>query len=204
MSTRIRLKRKGRRKQTHFRIVVVDKRRPRDGAIIEDLGYYNPLTEPADIKIDKEKALDWLQKGAQPSDTVHNIMQKEGIALEYHLIKNNVDEETRNIEMQKWELANKAKAEKKKKEKTEKEEQKQAKAKEQEEAKEAAAEQQKEEKADKEETEEEVDKAEAEQESKEKEAAATSEEEEEKPSKEEEQDSAKKDEEASDKDTEKE
>lgn len=120
MSTRIRLKRKGRKKQSHFRIVVVDQRRPRDGAIIEDIGYYNPLTDPAEIKIDKEKALDWLQKGAQPSDTVHNIMQQEGIALEFHLIKNNVDEETRNIEMQKWELSNKAKAEKKEKEKEEK------------------------------------------------------------------------------------
>ena len=112
MSTRIRLKRKGRKKQAHFRIVVVDKRRPRDGSVIEDIGYYNPLTDPADIKIDKEKALEWLEKGAQPSDTVKNIMQKEGIALEYHLIKNDVDEETRNIEMQKWELAKKAKAQK--------------------------------------------------------------------------------------------
>jgi len=112
LSTRIRLKRKGRKKQAHFRIVVVDKRRPRDGSVIEDIGYYNPLTDPADIKIDKEKALEWLEKGAQPSDTVKNIMQKEGIALEYHLIKNDVDEETRNIEMQKWELAKKAKAQK--------------------------------------------------------------------------------------------
>ncbi|HMA63174.1 MAG TPA: 30S ribosomal protein S16 [bacterium] len=112
MSTRIRLKRKGRRKQSHFRIVVVDKRRPRDGSVIEDIGYYNPLTEPAEIKIDHEKALEWLKKGAQPSDTVHNIMQKEGIALQHHLDKNYTDEEAKNIERQKWELSKKARAEK--------------------------------------------------------------------------------------------
>ena len=107
MATRIRLKRKGRRKQSHFSIVVMHKGKPRDADSIDQLGYYNPLKEPSEIKIDKEKALEWLQKGAQPSDTVHNLFQKEGIALEYHLLKNDVDEETRNVELQKWELAQK-------------------------------------------------------------------------------------------------
>lgn len=76
---RIRLRRVGRRKRPSYRIVVVDSRAPRDGAYIESLGHYDPLTEPATIKIDAEKALSWLQRGAQPSETTAKLMARMGI-----------------------------------------------------------------------------------------------------------------------------
>jgi len=79
MAVRIRLKRTGAKKAPHYRVVVADSRSPRDGRFIEELGYYNPVAEPAVIKIDEEKAMAWLQKGAQPSDTVKSLFKKAGI-----------------------------------------------------------------------------------------------------------------------------
>ena len=79
MAVRIRLKRTGAKKAPHYRVVVADSRSPRDGRFIEELGYYNPVADPAVIKIDEEKALAWLQKGAQPSDTVKSLFKKAGI-----------------------------------------------------------------------------------------------------------------------------
>ncbi len=79
MAVRIRLKRTGAKKAPHYRVVVADSRAPRDGRFIEELGYYNPIANPAVIKIDEEKALAWLQKGAQPSDTVRTLFKKAGI-----------------------------------------------------------------------------------------------------------------------------
>ena len=110
MSVKIRLFRVGRKKKSIYRIVVIDSRKRRDGRYLDKIGFYDPLKNPAEVRIDKEKALQWLDKGAQPSDTVFNLFQKEGIALEYHLIKNNVSEEARHIELQKWELSKKEKA----------------------------------------------------------------------------------------------
>lgn len=107
MAVRIRLFRMGRKKRPFYRIVVMDSRVRRDGRYLDKVGYYNPITKPATVQIDKEKVLDWLKKGAEPSKTVFNLLQKEGIALEWHLIRNKVSEETRNIELQKWELAKK-------------------------------------------------------------------------------------------------
>ncbi len=97
----------GRKKRPMYRIVVMDSKKPRDGEYIEKIGLYNPLTDPATVEVDKAKALDWMSKGAIPTDTVYNIFQKEGIILENHLNKNVSDEKARNIEMQKWELAKK-------------------------------------------------------------------------------------------------
>jgi len=79
MAVRIRLKRMGAKKRPFYRVVVADSRFPRDGRFIEEIGYYNPLTEPAQIKIDSAKALKWLSKGAKPSETVKSLFFKEGI-----------------------------------------------------------------------------------------------------------------------------
>ncbi|WDF83698.1 30S ribosomal protein S16 [Lacticaseibacillus pabuli] len=84
MSVKIRLKRMGSKKNPFYRIVVADSRSPRDGRFIEQLGYYSPLTEPVTIKLDNDATLAWLQKGAQPSDTVRTILSTEGIMKKYH------------------------------------------------------------------------------------------------------------------------
>ena len=79
MSVKIRLRRMGAKKAPFYRLVVADSRSPRDGKFIEEIGYYNPITEPAEIKIDAEKAKKWLDNGAQPSDTVRSLFKKSGI-----------------------------------------------------------------------------------------------------------------------------
>jgi len=79
MSVKIRLRRMGAKKAPFYRLVVADSRSPRDGKFIEEIGYYNPITEPAEIKIDAEKAKKWLANGAQPSDTVRSLLKKSGI-----------------------------------------------------------------------------------------------------------------------------
>lgn len=79
MAVKIRLRRMGAKKAPFYRVVVADSRYPRDGRFIEEIGYYNPMTEPAEIKIDSEKAKKWISNGAQPTDTVKVILKKEGI-----------------------------------------------------------------------------------------------------------------------------
>ena len=79
MSVKIRLRRMGAKKAPFYRIVVADSRYPRDGRFIEEIGYYNPLTNPVDIKIDSEKANKWLSNGAQPTETVKSLLKKSGI-----------------------------------------------------------------------------------------------------------------------------
>jgi len=69
----------GAKKRPFYRIVVADSRSPRDGRVIEEIGYYNPIAEPADIKVDADKARAWLSTGAQPSDTVKDLLKKQGI-----------------------------------------------------------------------------------------------------------------------------
>jgi small subunit ribosomal protein S16 len=76
---KIRLRRMGRRNRPFYRVVVADIRSPRDGKFIEIIGHYNPLTDPATVSIDEEKALKWLRYGAQPSDTVRSLLSKLGI-----------------------------------------------------------------------------------------------------------------------------
>jgi small subunit ribosomal protein S16 len=75
LSVKIRLTRVGSKKQPYYRIVVADSKSPRDGRFIENIGTYDPKTEPSNIALDKEKALDWLKKGAQPSNTVKKIFE---------------------------------------------------------------------------------------------------------------------------------
>jgi len=69
----------GAKKAPFYRIVVADSRYPRDGRFIEEIGYYNPLKDPAEIKVDEEKAKQWISNGAQPTDTVRAILKKSGI-----------------------------------------------------------------------------------------------------------------------------
>ncbi len=77
---KIRLRRMGAHKKPFYRIVVADSRAPRDGKFIEEIGYYDPMKEPAEIKIDEEKAKKWLSTGAQPTDTVKSLFKRNGIA----------------------------------------------------------------------------------------------------------------------------
>lgn len=79
MAVKIRLRRMGAKKAPFYRVIVADSRSPRDGRFIEEIGYYNPITEPADVKIDEEKAIKWLKTGAQPSDPVKKLFKKAGI-----------------------------------------------------------------------------------------------------------------------------
>ncbi len=87
MAVKIRLQRKGRKKQPYYQIVIADARSPRDGKFIERLGFYNPMTKPATIEIDRDKAYDWLQKGAQPTDTVRAILKFKGVMYKKHLMR---------------------------------------------------------------------------------------------------------------------
>lgn len=83
MAVKIRLKRMGSKKTPFYRIVVADSRSPRDGRIIESIGFYDSTVQPATVKIDEEKALSWMAKGAQPTDTVKNLFSKDGIMKKY-------------------------------------------------------------------------------------------------------------------------
>ncbi|AMC93260.1 30S ribosomal protein S16 [Erysipelothrix larvae] len=84
MAVKLRLRRSGSKKRPFYRIVAADSRAPRDGRFIEIIGHYNPLTVPAEVKVDEELALKWLREGAQPSDTVRNILSKAGIMTRFH------------------------------------------------------------------------------------------------------------------------
>ena len=79
MAVKMRLRRLGAKKAPFYRVVVADSRFPRDGRFIEEIGYYNPMTNPAEIKIDAEKAKKWIANGAQPTETVKSLLKKSGI-----------------------------------------------------------------------------------------------------------------------------
>ena len=87
MAVKIRLKRMGAKKAPFYRVVVADSRSPRDGRFIDTIGTYNPLTTPAEIKINEESAIKWLNNGAIPTDTVKNLFSKAGIMEKYHNLK---------------------------------------------------------------------------------------------------------------------
>ncbi len=86
MPVKIRLARRGKKRYAFYHIVVADSRAPRDGRFIEKIGYYNPNTNPATIELDFDKALDWLQKGAQPTETVRAILSYRGVLMKKHLL----------------------------------------------------------------------------------------------------------------------
>ena len=99
MAVRIRLQRKGAKHMAFFRIVAADSRSPRDGRFIEQLGYYDPLRDPPEIRVETEKVIDWLSKGAQPSETVESLLRRIGIMQTWHEMKRGKTlDELRHIE----------------------------------------------------------------------------------------------------------
>ncbi|QDI90544.1 30S ribosomal protein S16 [Salicibibacter halophilus] len=88
MATKIRLKRMGSKKKPFYRVVVAESSAPRDGRFIEEIGTYNPLSEPSDFQVNEEKALKWMLEGAKPSDTVRNLFTTRGLMEKLHQTKN--------------------------------------------------------------------------------------------------------------------
>jgi len=118
MAVKIRLARKGRKKLAYYHIVVADSRSPRDGRYIEKIGTYNPVTNPATIELDFDKALGWLQNGALPTDTCRAILSYKGVLMKKHLMegvkKGAFDEAEANRRFDEWMKQNEAKIEAKK------------------------------------------------------------------------------------------
>ena len=106
MATKLRLQRRGRKNYPFYQIIVADSRAPRDGRSIERIGSYNPNTNPATITLDFDRALYWLQTGAEPSDTVRNILSNEGVLMKKHLLggvaKGAFSEEEANRKYEEW------------------------------------------------------------------------------------------------------
>ena len=84
MAVKLRLKRMGTKKRPFYRVIAADSRSPRDGKFIETVGTYNPIVEPAEIKVNNEIALKWLNNGAQPTDTVRDLLKKAGVMQAFH------------------------------------------------------------------------------------------------------------------------
>ncbi len=118
MAVKIRLARKGRKKLAFYHIVVADSRSPRDGRYIEKIGSYNPLTNPATIELDFDKAVSWLQNGALPTDTCRAILSYKGVLMKKHLLegvkKGAFDEAEATKRFEEWIKQNEAKIEAKK------------------------------------------------------------------------------------------
>jgi len=118
MAVKIRLARKGRKKLAFYHIVVADSRSPRDGRYIEKIGSYNPITNPATIELDSDKALGWLQNGALPTDTCRAILSYKGVLMKKHLLegvkKGAFDEAEALRRFEEWTKQNEAKIEAKK------------------------------------------------------------------------------------------
>lgn len=106
MAVKIRLQRHGSKKRPFYFIVIADARAPRDGKFIQKIGTYNPLTVPATILLDRQKALEWLHKGAQPTDTVRRILSFKGVLFLKHLLRGVklglFDEATAMVKFQAW------------------------------------------------------------------------------------------------------
>ena len=104
MATKIRLKRIGRRNRPFYRMVVMDSRKRRDGAAIEELGWYNPIDTVHSFDLKEGKILNWLQEGAQTTEAAHKLLRRAGIAHKWHLIKQGLEDSEIEKEMKKWEL----------------------------------------------------------------------------------------------------
>ncbi len=118
MAVKIRLARRGRKKKAYYHIVVADSRSPRDGRYIEKIGIYNPLTNPATIELDFDKALGWLQNGALPTETCRAILSYRGVLIKKHLLegvkKGAFDDTEATRRFEEWMKQNEAKIEAKK------------------------------------------------------------------------------------------
>lgn len=118
MAVKIRLARRGRKKLARFDVVVADARSPRDGKFIEKIGTYDPLTVPATIKLDEDKAFNWLMNGAQPSETVKQMLSYRGVMMRKHLqigvVKGAITQEQADAKLAEWKKVKEAKIESKK------------------------------------------------------------------------------------------
>ncbi len=118
MPVKIRLQRHGRKRYAYYHIVVADSRAPRDGRFIERLGSYNPNTNPATIQLDFDKAVNWLNNGAQPTDTVRQVLSTEGVLMKKHLMdgvkKGAFDAAEADIRFGKWQAEKATKVQAKK------------------------------------------------------------------------------------------
>ena len=104
MATKIRLKRIGRRNRPFYRMVVMDSRSRRDGAAIEELGWYNPIDVEHSFSLNEERIIQWLKNGAQTTDAAHKLLRRAGIAHKWHLINQGLNDSQLEKEMQKWNL----------------------------------------------------------------------------------------------------
>lgn len=104
MATKIRLKRIGRRNRPFYRLIVIDSRKQRDGAAIEEVGWYNPIDDGHSYDLKGDRILHWLGQGAVPTNAAHKLMRRAGIAHRWHLIQQGMDEAEIDKEMKKWEL----------------------------------------------------------------------------------------------------
>ena len=124
MATKMRLQRFGKKGQAYFHIVIADGRAPRDGRFIEKIGIYNPITRPADIQLDFDRALYWVKTGAQPTETVESILKYTGVAYMHHLLKGvtkgAMTEEQAMAKFEEWKTVKSGKIESAKKEITQK------------------------------------------------------------------------------------
>lgn len=128
MPVKLRLRRMGKKKQPVYKVVAADSRSPRDGKFLEDVGLYNPLTKPHTVDLKEDRVYYWLDKGAQPTDTVKSLLKQKGITLKRELKRKGLNEEQINSEMENWQKIREAKAasksSKKKSKKSEKSEKK--------------------------------------------------------------------------------
>ncbi|MHB8906093.1 MAG: 30S ribosomal protein S16 [Melioribacteraceae bacterium] len=108
MAVKLRLRRMGKKKQPIYKVVAADARSPRDGKFIEAIGLYNPKTDPATVEIKEARAIYWLGVGAQPTDTVKNLLSHQGITLKRELMKQGLSEEQITLKMDEWKKLNEA------------------------------------------------------------------------------------------------
>jgi small subunit ribosomal protein S16 len=110
LSVRLRLRRMGKKKQPIYKVVAADSRSPRDGKFLEAVGLYNPLTKPHTVEIKEDRVLYWLDKGAQPSDTVKSLLRQKGITLKRELSRRGLSTEQIDSEMENWSKMREAKS----------------------------------------------------------------------------------------------
>lgn len=110
MAVKLRLRRMGKKKQPIYKVVAADSRAPRDGKFLEAIGLYNPLTNPHTLNINEERAMYWLNVGAQPTDTVKSLLRQKGIILKRELVRKGLSEDKVATELENWEKLREAKA----------------------------------------------------------------------------------------------
>jgi len=110
LAVKLRLRRMGKKRQPYYKLVAADSRSPRDGKYLDAVGVYNPMTQPHKLEIDEVKAMDWLHKGAQPTDTVKSLLSQKGILLKYDLKKRGLSEEAIQAEVESWQKLKEAAA----------------------------------------------------------------------------------------------